>query len=63
MNLETFEARVKELENALNESGTRHNVLVGQLAEARNLLELIKQNNASASDSASKEEKSAPAEA
>lgn len=42
--LEQIEERVKELEKAVEQSMANHNVLFGQLGEARYLLELLKKS-------------------
>ncbi len=40
--LEKLELRIKELEHALNQSVASHNMILGQLTEARYILESVK---------------------
>lgn len=40
--LEKLEVRIKELEHALNQSLANHNVILGQLTEARHMFEDVK---------------------
>ena len=61
MNSDVIKGRVKQLEDAVAQSVVNHNILVGQLQEAKVILEeMIKEEEAAVKDENVKEAEIAP---